>query len=85
MLLAATSFPLRAMTDVTWNVVENCKNKGQYTYIQRFTVKDHDGIYRLCFNMFARKMEALNPADEVVEVLRDAMENYLGWNLYTHE
>ena len=69
MLLAATSFSLRAMTDVTWNVVENCENGGKYTYIQRFTVKNHDGIYRLCFNMFARKMEALNPADKVVEVI----------------
>ena len=68
-IMMCVSMLASAIVDVTWKLVENREIDGNRTYIQRFTVKNHYGLSRLCFNMFARKMEAVNPADKVVEIV----------------
>ncbi len=63
------SLTVGAVINVTWNVVENRKTDSGYTYIQRFTIENHYGIKRLCFNMFARPMKAVLQGDKVVEII----------------
>lgn len=68
-IMSSVTFVASAVVDVSWNVIKNAKSGNEYSYVQRFTVKNHYGVKRLCFNMFARKMEAVNPADKVVEII----------------
>ena len=37
----------------------------------------------ICRNAFEHHVALVRT--DVVDVVRDALENYLGWNLYTHE
>ena len=68
-VMSSVAFIANAVVDVSWSVIANAKVNDEYFYVQRFTVKNHYGVKRLCFNMFARKMEAVNPADKVFEIL----------------
>lgn len=56
-------------TSVTWKTLGNRKaDDGKYHYTQRITVRGDLDFPRLGFNMFARRMQTLNPADTLVEV-----------------
>lgn len=56
-------------TTVVWQTLGNTIDKaGKTSYTQRFTVTGDTDFPRLAFNMFARGMEALNPADTLVEI-----------------
>lgn len=68
-VMSSVAFIANAVVDVSWSVIENAKVNDEYFYVQRFTVRNHYGVKRLCFNMFARKMEAVNPSDKVVEII----------------
>lgn len=56
-------------TTLKWQSLGNfTDDKGSY-YIQRLTIKNTDGIYRLCFNQFARKMTAITSGDTIREIV----------------
>lgn len=71
-LAVASLLPLLCsarQTSVTWQTLGNKVNENKRTqYVQRFRIKGDTNMSGLGFNMFARKMQALNPADTIVEV-----------------
>jgi hexosaminidase len=55
-------------TTVTWTNLGNViDDSGEY-FVQRFTVKGNLDFKRLAFNIVARPMKPLNPADTIVEI-----------------
>lgn len=58
-----------AQTSVAWQSLGNATDENGAYYIQRFTVRNAKGVERLCFNQFARPMQALNQGDEVHEII----------------
>lgn len=56
-------------TSVTWRTLGNTVGAdGRDHYTQRIVVRGDTGFPRLGFNMFARTMKAVNPADTIVEI-----------------
>lgn len=60
---------LNATTTVTWQSLGNEAGADGNRYVQRFTVRNHKGVERLCFNMFKRPMSAVNPQDSIFELI----------------
>lgn len=59
-----------AQTTVQWSTLGNFNDaNGKPAYIQRFTIGGDTDFARLGFNQFARRMEPLNPADTLIEVV----------------
>ena len=59
-----------AQTAVTWQNLGNTTDAdGKPVYTQRFTVKGQLDFGRLGFNMFARGMKTVNPADTLIELV----------------
>lgn len=58
---------------VEWTTLGNVPAQGSEpaSYTQRITYTPADGVVldRICFNMFARPMRALNPQDTIVEII----------------
>ncbi|MCC8036975.1 MAG: family 20 glycosylhydrolase [Bacteroidales bacterium] len=67
--LTATTIAAQSMPSVRWETLGNQGDGRDATYTQRFTVNNGRGLKRLCFNQFARKMEAINPIDTLVEIV----------------
>ncbi|MDE6322293.1 MAG: family 20 glycosylhydrolase [Muribaculaceae bacterium] len=66
-MIAATAM---AMPTVTWETLGNYVDpEGKPHYTQRITIDDTKGLKRLGFNMFARKMHAVDPADTIVTIV----------------
>ncbi len=66
-MIAATA---SAMPTVTWETLGNYVDAdGKPHYTQRITIDDTRGMSRLGFNMFARKMHAVDPADTIAEIV----------------
>lgn len=57
------------MPSVEWQTLGNNNDGGKPIYTQRFTITGAKGLSRVCFNQFARKMAAVNPADTVKEIV----------------
>ncbi len=57
------------MPTVEWQTLGNVIEDGKPSYTQRFTITGGNGVARVCFNQFARKMEAVNPADTIREII----------------
>lgn len=69
MAVTAAAQTVEPATSVTWRSLGNYTGEdGKPHYTQRFTVKGDRQFPRLAFNMFARGMKAVNPADTLVEV-----------------
>lgn len=59
-----------AQTTVQWSTLGNFNDaNGKPAYIQRFTIAGDTDFARLGFNQFARRMETLNPADTLIEIV----------------
>lgn len=59
-----------AMPTVTWETLGNYVDAdGKPHYTQRITIDDTRGMKRLGFNMFARKMHAVDPADTIATIV----------------
>lgn len=59
-----------AQTTVQWSTLGNFTDaNGKPAYIQRFMVAGDTDFARLGFNQFARRMETLNPADTLIEIV----------------
>ncbi len=69
LLLSVAGITAQSMPSVRWETLGNQGDGRDATYTQRFTIRDGKGIKRLCFNQFARKMETVNPADTLVEII----------------
>lgn len=68
--LAAATGSVCAENTITWETLGNVADgDGRQTYTQRFTVEADGPFERLAFCMMKRGMEAVNPADTVVELL----------------
>ncbi len=67
--LSVTGITAQSMPSVRWETLGNQGDGREATYTQRFTIRGGKGIKRLCFNQFARKMETVNPADTLVEII----------------
>ncbi|MBQ9073657.1 MAG: family 20 glycosylhydrolase, partial [Muribaculaceae bacterium] len=71
-IFAATmlaSFMANANTTVAWQSLGNSTDANGAYYIQRLTINDTKDIERLCFNQFARKMQAVTPGDTIHEIV----------------
>lgn len=69
LLAATTAAATAAVPTVKFETLGNkADSEGRY-YIQRLTVDNADGIERLCFNEFARKMRTIDKADTVAELI----------------
>lgn len=74
MVLAGVSLLASAVaaghrTKVEWRSLGNkVGDDGKVSYVQRFTVTGDTDIRGIAFNMFDRKMHAVNPADTLAEV-----------------
>lgn len=70
-LMLVAAFGLRAaMPAVEWQTLGNSVDAdGKPFYTQRFTIKNALGVQRVCFNQFARHMEAVNSADTIREIV----------------
>ncbi len=68
-LLTAMSQMSAISPVVEWETLGNTTADGKPVYTQRITVKNHNGLKRLCFNQFARKMATVDKADSVVEII----------------
>ena len=67
--LLVTAVAAGHKTKVEWRSLGNkTGDDGKVTYIQRFTVTGDTDMRGIAFNMFDRKMRALNPADTLAEV-----------------
>lgn len=67
---AAMSFTVAAHTTVEWATLGNdTPADSPATYTQRFTVSGDRPMARLAFNQFSRRMETLNPADTLIEIV----------------
>lgn len=67
---SASALPLIASTpQVHWEVVDNYGSGRDTYYIQRLTITNPKSLNKLCFNEFSRKMEAVNPADTIYEIV----------------
>ncbi len=62
-VLIPTALCMSATTSVTWRSLGNEVTENGNRYIQRFVVRNHDGVKYLCFNMFKRPMTPVNPED----------------------
>lgn len=58
-----------ANTTVAWLSLGNSTDANGAYYIQRLTINDTKDIERLCFNQFARKMQAVTPGDTIHEIV----------------
>ena len=56
-------------TQVRWETLGNESDESGNYYIERMTVSGDLDIDRLAFNQFARRMQTLNPADTLVEIM----------------
>ncbi len=66
-LIAASA---TAMPTVTWETLGNYVDAdGKPHYTQRITIDDTKGMKRLGFNMFARKMHTVDPADTIAAIV----------------
>lgn len=68
------TFPLLAgaqtRPSVHWETLGNTTGTdGKPSYTQRFTVKSDAPFSRLAFNQFARRMQTVNPADKLIEIV----------------
>ena len=73
-LALATGCTAAANTVVEWSTLGNVTDSaGNNSYTQRFVVKGDTDFARLAFNQFARKMQPVNPADTLVEIVPDIM------------
>ena len=69
-LALATGCTAAANTVVEWSTLGNVTDSaGNNSYTQRFVVKGDTDFARLAFNQFARKMQPVNPADTLVEIV----------------
>ncbi|MDE6300503.1 MAG: family 20 glycosylhydrolase [Muribaculaceae bacterium] len=71
-ILTALPLCLSAQTEplVHWETLGNTTGPdGKPSYTQRFTVVSDTPFSRLAFNQFARRMQTLNPADTLIEIV----------------
>lgn len=56
---------------VRWSTLGNTTDPttGRDVHSERFVITNHNGLKRLCFNRFARKMTPVNPVDTIAEII----------------
>lgn len=68
-LLVAACASSPKTTHVEWETLGNNSDENGAYYVERFTVSGDLDFDRLAFNQFTRPMEAVNPADTVIELI----------------